>query len=179
MGGHPGQQRRNPARGPRRELSVERWDAIMAINLSSAFHATRLATCPPCARTGAASSTCQHPRPGGIRRKIGLRRRQAWRGGPDQGRRPGNATTGVTCNAICPGWCSRPWCKSRWMPRPPPWARTTKRPPSSLLVRKSPPCSSPPRRTGCAGRVLLFPGGQQRARRGLEHGWWLDGTIDK
>ena len=39
---------------------VERWDAIIAINMSSAFHATRLALPAMRAKTGAASSTW-HP----------------------------------------------------------------------------------------------------------------------
>jgi 3-hydroxybutyrate dehydrogenase len=40
---HPGQQRRHPARGDGRGFPAERWDAIIAINLTSAFHTTRLA----------------------------------------------------------------------------------------------------------------------------------------
>ena len=36
-----GQQRRHPARRGDRDVSVAKWDAIIAINLSSAFHAIR------------------------------------------------------------------------------------------------------------------------------------------
>jgi len=40
------------------QFPVERWDAIIAINLSSAFHCHRAWPCPRCRpRTGAASST--------------------------------------------------------------------------------------------------------------------------
>ena len=40
---HPGQQCRHPACRALEEFPVEKWDAILAINLSSAFHTTRLA----------------------------------------------------------------------------------------------------------------------------------------
>ncbi|MEI6732438.1 MAG: 3-hydroxybutyrate dehydrogenase [Comamonadaceae bacterium] len=84
---------------------VERWDAIIAINLSSAFHATRLALpAMQAANWGriinvasvhglvasaekSAYVTAKH----GV---VGLTKVTALE----------NATTGVTCNAICPGW---------------------------------------------------------------------------
>ena len=84
---------------------VERWDAIIAINLSSAFHATRLALpAMKAANWGriinvasvhglvasaekSAYVTAKH----GV---VGLTKVTALE----------NATTGVTCNAICPGW---------------------------------------------------------------------------
>jgi 3-hydroxybutyrate dehydrogenase len=88
---------------------VERWDAIIAINLSSAFHATRLAL-PAMQAAGwgriinvasvhglvasaqkSAYVTAKH----GV---VGLTKVVALE----------NATTGVTCNAICPGWVLTP-----------------------------------------------------------------------
>ena len=88
---------------------VEKWDAIMAINLSSAFHATRLAL-PAMQAAGwgriinvasvhglvasaekAAYVAAKH----GV---VGLTKVTALE----------NATTGVTCNAICPGWVLTP-----------------------------------------------------------------------
>ena len=90
-------------------FSVERWDAIIAINMSSAFHATRLAL--P-AMQGAnwgriinvasvhglvasaeksAYVTAKH----GV---VGLTKVTALE----------NASTGITCNAICPGWVLTP-----------------------------------------------------------------------
>jgi 3-hydroxybutyrate dehydrogenase len=87
----------------------ERWDAILAINLSSAFHATRLAL-PAMQAAGwgriinvasvhglvasvekAAYVAAKH----GV---VGLTKVTALE----------NATTGVTCNAICPGWVLTP-----------------------------------------------------------------------
>jgi 3-hydroxybutyrate dehydrogenase len=88
---------------------VERWDAIIAINLSSAFHATRLAL-PAMQKTNwgriinvasvhglvasaekAAYVTAKH----GL---VGLTKVTALE----------NATSGITCNAICPGWVLTP-----------------------------------------------------------------------
>ena len=87
----------------------ERWDAIIAINLTSAFHATRLAL-PAMQAAGwgriinvasvhglvasaekAAYVAAKH----GV---VGLTKVTALE----------NATTGVTCNAICPGWVLTP-----------------------------------------------------------------------
>lgn len=84
---------------------VERWDAIIAINLCSAFHATRLAL-PAMQKANwgriiniasvhglvasaekAAYVTAKH----GL---VGFTKVTALE----------NATSGVTCNAICPGW---------------------------------------------------------------------------
>jgi len=88
---------------------VERWDAIIAINMSSAFHATRLALpAMKAANWGriinvasihglvasaekSAYVTAKH----GV---VGLTKVTALE----------NATTGVTCNAICPGWVLTP-----------------------------------------------------------------------
>ncbi|OIN92714.1 MAG: 3-hydroxybutyrate dehydrogenase [Comamonadaceae bacterium CG1_02_60_18] len=90
-------------------FSVERWDAIVAINLSSAFHTARLAL-PAMQAAGwgriinvasvhglvasvekAAYIAAKH----GI---VGLTKVIALE----------NATSGVTCNAICPGWVLTP-----------------------------------------------------------------------
>jgi 3-hydroxybutyrate dehydrogenase len=92
---------------------VERWDSIIAINMSSVFHATRLAL--PAMRAAdsgkgwgriinvasvhglvasaekSAYVTAKH----GV---VGLTKVTALE----------NATTGVTCNAICPGWVLTP-----------------------------------------------------------------------
>jgi 3-hydroxybutyrate dehydrogenase len=92
---------------------VERWDTIIAINMSSVFHATRLAL--PAMRAAdngkgwgriinvasvhglvasaekSAYVTAKH----GV---VGLTKVTALE----------NATTGVTCNAICPGWVLTP-----------------------------------------------------------------------
>ncbi len=88
---------------------VEKWDAIMAINLSSAFHATRLAL-PTMQKAnwgriinvasihglvGSAEKSAYVAAKHGV---VGLTKVTALE----------NTTTGVTCNAICPGWVLTP-----------------------------------------------------------------------
>ncbi|MGQ0710175.1 MAG: 3-hydroxybutyrate dehydrogenase [Rhodoferax sp.] len=88
---------------------LERWDAIIAINLSSAFHTTRLALPAMRARNwgriinvasvhglvGSAEKSAYVAAKHGI---VGFTKVTALE----------NATTGVTCNAICPGWVLTP-----------------------------------------------------------------------
>ena len=87
----------------------ERWDAIIAINLSSAFHATRLAL--PAMRGanwgriinlasvhGLVASAEKSAYVAAKHGLVGLTKVTALE----------NATTGVTCNAICPGWVLTP-----------------------------------------------------------------------
>ena len=88
---------------------VERWDAVIAINLSSAFHASR-AVLPAMQKAnwgriinvasvhglvGSAEKSAYVAAKHGI---VGLTKVTALE----------NATSGVTCNAICPGWVLTP-----------------------------------------------------------------------
>lgn len=91
------------------DFPIERWDAIIAINLSSAFHATRLALPAMKAANwgriinvasihglvGSADKSAYVAAKHGV---VGLTKVTALE----------NATTGVTCNAICPGWVLTP-----------------------------------------------------------------------
>ncbi|MBX3652604.1 MAG: 3-hydroxybutyrate dehydrogenase [Ramlibacter sp.] len=91
------------------DFPVEKWDAIIAINLSSAFHASRLALPAMKAANwgriinvasvhglvGSAQKSAYVAAKHGI---VGLTKVTALE----------NATTGVTCNAICPGWVLTP-----------------------------------------------------------------------
>jgi len=88
---------------------VARWDAVIAINLSSAFHATRLALPAMQAANwgriinvasvhglvGSAEKSAYVAAKHGV---VGLTKVTALE----------NATSGVTCNAICPGWVLTP-----------------------------------------------------------------------
>ncbi|MBS3910507.1 MAG: 3-hydroxybutyrate dehydrogenase [Hydrogenophaga sp.] len=88
---------------------VARWDAIIAINLSSAFHATRLALPAMQAANwgriinvasvhglvGSSEKSAYVAAKHGV---VGLTKVTALE----------NATSGVTCNAICPGWVLTP-----------------------------------------------------------------------
>ena len=91
------------------DFPVERWDAIIAINLTSAFHTTRLALPAMKAANwgriinvasvhglvGSAQKSAYVAAKHGI---IGLTKVTALETAP----------TGVTCNAICPGWVLTP-----------------------------------------------------------------------
>ncbi len=88
---------------------VERWDSILAINLSSAFHATRLALPAMRAKNwgriinvasihGLVASAEKSAYVAAKHGVVGLTKVVALE----------NATTGVTCNAICPGWVLTP-----------------------------------------------------------------------
>jgi 3-hydroxybutyrate dehydrogenase len=99
---------------PIESFPAERWDAILAVNLSSAFHTIRLAV-PGMRRRGwgrlinvasvhglvaspykAAYCAAKH----GI---VGLTKVVALE----------TAKTGITCNAICPGWVLTPLVKAQ------------------------------------------------------------------
>jgi len=73
------------------EFPVERWDAIIAINLSSVFHSTRLSL--PGMKGQGLGAYRQYRLgawPGGFGGQGRLRRGQAWRDRPDQSGWPGN-----------------------------------------------------------------------------------------
>ena len=72
---------------PLDQFPVEKWDAILSINLSSAFHTTRLAL--PAMRKNKLGPDHQYrfrPRPRRLALQSGLCRRQAWHRRPDQSR---------------------------------------------------------------------------------------------
>jgi 3-hydroxybutyrate dehydrogenase len=91
------------------DFPVERWDAVIAINLTSAFHTTRLAV--PAMREanwgrivniasahGLVASAQKSAYVAAKHGIVGLTKAVALE----------TATTGVTCNAICPGWVLTP-----------------------------------------------------------------------
>ncbi len=91
------------------DFPAERWDAVIAINLSSAFHTTRLALPAMLASNwgrviniasvhGLVASAQKSAYVAAKHGLVGLTKVTALE----------TATTGVTCNAICPGWVLTP-----------------------------------------------------------------------
>ena len=94
---------------PIEDFPVERWDAVLAINLSSAFHTTRLAVPHMRAKNwgriiniasahGLVASAQKSAYVAAKHGIVGLTKVTALE----------LATTGVTANAICPGWVLTP-----------------------------------------------------------------------
>jgi 3-hydroxybutyrate dehydrogenase len=94
---------------PIEEFPIEKWDAIIAINLSSAFHTTRLAVPAMKAANwgrilnvasahGLVASAQKSAYVASKHGIVGFTKAVALE----------TATTGVTCNAICPGWVLTP-----------------------------------------------------------------------
>jgi 3-hydroxybutyrate dehydrogenase len=94
---------------PVEDFPTEKWDAIIAINLSSAFHTSRLALPAMKAANwgriinvssvhGLVASAQKSAYVTAKHGLVGLTKVIALE----------NATTGVTCNAICPGWVLTP-----------------------------------------------------------------------
>jgi 3-hydroxybutyrate dehydrogenase len=94
---------------PLEQFPVEKWNAILSINLSSAFHSTRLTL--PAMRSqkfgriiniasahGLVASPFKAAYVAAKHGIVGLTKSVALE----------TATTGVTCNAICPGWVLTP-----------------------------------------------------------------------
>jgi 3-hydroxybutyrate dehydrogenase len=91
------------------DFPLERWDAIIALNLSAVFHATRLALPTMRQRNwgriiniasahGLVASAEKSAYVAAKHGVVGLTKVTALE----------TATTGVTCNAICPGWVLTP-----------------------------------------------------------------------
>ena len=91
------------------DFPTERWDAIIAINLTSAFHTTRLALPGMKKRNwgrilnvasthGLVASAEKSAYVASKHGNVGITKSVALE----------TATTGVTCNAICPGWVLTP-----------------------------------------------------------------------
>ena len=91
------------------QFPVDRWDAIIAINLSSAFHTTRLALPKmKAANWGRIVNIASvHGLVGSVDKSAYVAAKHGIVGFTKVVALE-TATTGVTCNAICPGWVLTP-----------------------------------------------------------------------
>ncbi|MFI4941059.1 MAG: 3-hydroxybutyrate dehydrogenase [Burkholderiales bacterium] len=123
------------------DFPVEKWDAIIAINLSSAFHTTRLALPPMKAKNwgriiniasvhglvGSAQKSAYVAAKHGI---VGFTKVTALE----------TAHTGITCNAICPGWVLTPLVQKQVDARAQQDGISNDAAKKALLVEKQPSC---------------------------------------
>lgn len=121
------------------EFPVEKWDAIIAINLSSAFHTTRLALPYMKAKNwgriiniasvhglvGSAQKSAYVAAKHGI---VGFTKVTALE----------TAQSGVTCNAICPGWVLTPLVQKQVDARATQTGLSNEEAKKSLLAEKQP-----------------------------------------
>ena len=92
---------------------IEKWDAVIAINLSSAFHATRLAL-PAMQSANNGKGWGRIINLASVHGLVGSAEKSAYVAakhgliGLTKVTALENARSGVTCNAICPGWVLTP-----------------------------------------------------------------------
>jgi 3-hydroxybutyrate dehydrogenase len=94
---------------PVEDFPPEKWDQVIAINLSSAFHTTRLAL-PAMKKAGwgrVINVASVHGLVASVQKSAYVASKHAIVGFTKVVALE-NATTGVTCNAICPGWVLTP-----------------------------------------------------------------------
>jgi 3-hydroxybutyrate dehydrogenase len=121
------------------DFPIEKWDAIIAINLSSAFHTTRLALPAMKARNwgriinlasvhglvGSAQKSAYVAAKHGM---VGLTKVTALE----------TAHTGITCNAICPGWVLTPLVQKQVDARATQGSISNEQAKTNLLAEKQP-----------------------------------------
>ena len=118
---------------------VDRWDAVIALNLSSAFHTTRLALPGMQKRNwgriiniasvhGVVASSGKAAYVAAKHGIVGLTKVTALE----------NATTNITCNAICPGWVHTPLVQKQIDDRAAKSGRSVAEEQHSLLTEKQP-----------------------------------------
>ena len=160
---------------PIHEFPVERWDAIIAINLSSAFHTTRLAI-PHMRRKnwgriiniasahGLVASTGKAAYVAAKHGIVGLTKVAALE----------LATTGVTANAICPGWVLTPLVQKQIDARAASAKISVEQATRELLGEKSPSMQfTTPEHLGCMAVFLCTPAADNMRGQawGNDGGW--------
>lgn len=157
------------------DFPVERWDSILAINLSSAFHTTRLAL-PAMQQAGwgriinvasihglvaSAGKSAYVAAKHGI---VGMTKAVALE----------NAQNGVTCNAICPGWVLTPLVQKQIDDRAATQGITVEQAQKDLLGEKEPSLRfTTPEELGALAVFFCSPAGNNivGAAWNMDGGW--------
>ena len=157
------------------EFPVEKWDAIIAINLTSAFHTTRLAL-PAMQQAGwgriinvasihglvaSAGKSAYVAAKHGI---VGMTKAVALE----------NAQNGVTCNAICPGWVLTPLVQKQIDDRAATQGITVEQAQKDLLGEKEPSLRfTTPEELGALAVFFCSPAGNNivGAAWNMDGGW--------
>jgi 3-hydroxybutyrate dehydrogenase len=153
----------------------ERWDAVIALNLSSAFHTIRLMLPSMTARGwgrivniasahGLVASVDKSAYVAAKHGLVGLTKVVALE----------TARTGVTCNAICPGWVLTPLVQKQIDARVAERGMSPEQARESLLGEKQPSGAFvTPEQLGALAAFLCSPGGDQvrGAAWSMDGGW--------
>ena len=165
----------------RSESSAERWDAVIAIGSPAAFHAPCSAAMARMRRgTGDASSTSRWPAHGLVASANKSAYVAAKHGlvGWTKVIALETAKTGITCNAICPGWVLTPLVQQQidnWAARDNLPVEKAK----ELLLGEKQPSGEfvTPERIEHAGHVAVHGAGGANPGRFALHRWRLDRAI--
>jgi 3-hydroxybutyrate dehydrogenase len=137
------------------DFPPEKWDAIIAINLSSAFHTSRLAL--PWMKQKNWGRIINLASVHGL---VGLTKVTALE----------NAQTGVTCNAICPGWVLTPLVQKQVDDRAAREGVSNELAKKALLMEKQPSGEFvTPDELGALAVFFCSPAADQV--RGMDGGW--------
>ena len=157
------------------QIPPERWDAVIALNLSAAFHTIRLALPTMKARNwgrivniasahGLVASVEKVAYVAAKHGIVGMTKVVALE----------TAQTGVTCNAICPGWVLTPLVQKQIDARIADKGMTPEAARESLLGEKQPSKAFvTPEQLGALAVFLCSPGGDQvrGAAWAMDGGW--------
>jgi len=157
------------------DFPVDRWDSIISINLSSAFHTSRLALPPMRAANwgriiniasvhGLVASAGKAAYVAAKHGIVGLTKVTALE----------TATTGVTCNAICPGWVLTPLVQKQVDAKAAAQGITNEAATRQLLGEKEPSMQfTTPEELGAMAVFLCSPAGNnvRGAAWNMDGGW--------
>jgi 3-hydroxybutyrate dehydrogenase len=160
---------------------VDKWDAIIAINLSSAFHATRLALPAMQAadnKHGSGKGWGRIINVASVHGLVASAEKSAYVAakhaiiGLTKVTALENATSGVTCNAICPGWVLTPLVQKQVDARAAAGGITNEMATAQLLGEKEPSLQfTTPEELGALAVFFCSPAGNNV--RGVA--WNMDG----